>query len=105
MVVDPAGFPFIGYRNSCRGAGGAPEHPRKGRVGLMLGEEAANGWARQVWANGFENQVIHLGYNNNDPSSPTFEAANRLDHVCLVLCWISSICGSLLKQSSPKFLN
>jgi len=23
VVVDPAGFPFIGYRNSCRGAGGA----------------------------------------------------------------------------------
>lgn len=30
VVVDPAGFPFIGYRNSCRGAGGAHLGPVAG---------------------------------------------------------------------------
>lgn len=38
VVVDPAGFPFIGYRNSCRGAGGAHLGPVAGWwVGGLVG--------------------------------------------------------------------
>lgn len=44
VVVDPAGFPFIGYRNSCRGAGGAHLGPVAGwRVGGLVAHPVSFG--------------------------------------------------------------